>query len=231
MDQDDRAFDKPSSHGCRARVTGAGYRTSGVNPWMLAVAAVALAIERITYAAIWHRPDLFARACRALAPARDPVDVLAALFGIFKVVQVLVFIAWCVAHEGSEVAPVRNLGTIGAGGLLVLTGQTLNLSVFTRLGKTGVFYGNRLGRQVKWQTGFPFSWVRHPQYVGTVLSIWGFFVIARYPAPDWIAVPLLETLYYAIGAMVEQSPVDASVIREFSPSAIAADQREAGRLR
>lgn len=46
--------------------------------------------------------------------------------------------------------------------------------------------------------------MRHPQYVGAVLSIWGFFILLRYPEPDdWVTLPLLETAYYALGARFE----------------------------
>ena len=79
----------------------------------------------------------------------------------------------------------------------------LNAAVFVRLGVTGVFYGNRFGHAVHWRYGFPFSWIRHPQYVGTVATIWGVFLALRFPNPDWIALPLLETAYYVAGAFLE----------------------------
>jgi protein-S-isoprenylcysteine O-methyltransferase Ste14 len=40
------------------------------------------------------------------------------------------------------------------------------------IGKVGVYYGTRLGATVPWVEGFPFNVVRHPQYVGAVLSLW-----------------------------------------------------------
>jgi len=80
----------------------------------------------------------------------------------------------------------------------------MSAAVFRKLGNVGVFYGNRLGHQLTWVTGFPFNIVRHPQYVGTVLPIWGIFLIMRFPHPDGYVLPLLETLYYALGARWEQ---------------------------
>jgi protein-S-isoprenylcysteine O-methyltransferase Ste14 len=35
-----------------------------------------------------------------------------------------------------------------------------------------VYYGVRLGRKIEWYTGFPYSHVPHPQYVGCILSLW-----------------------------------------------------------
>ena len=91
--------------------------------------------------------------------------------------------------------------------LLIAAGQTLNVSVFRALGKTGVFYGNRLGQPVPWKRTFPFTWFEHPQYLGTVLTIWGFFVLMRFPAHDWLFVPVLETVYYAVGAYFERDSI------------------------
>ena len=51
---------------------------------------------------------------------------------------------------------------------------------------------------------FPFSWLRHPQYVGTVLTIWGLFLTVRFPHDDWYVLPVLETVYYAVEAYFEQ---------------------------
>ena len=202
-----------------------------MNSWLFAASAAALAIERVTYAVIWHRPDLFTLVCRRASFGRDPVDVLARLFAVFKVVQVLVFVSWCVVHGGGFIPPDRNIATLLGGGVMLAIGQALNLSVFARLGSAGVFYGNRLGHDVPWRKGFPFSWIRHPQYVGTVLSIWGFFVVMRYPAPDWLALPLLETLYYTLGSLVEQSPGASQIMADLSPPATAADPHAAEHLR
>ena len=42
------------------------------------------------------------------------------------------------------------------------------------IGNAGVYYGWKLGRPVPWCTSFPFNaGLRHPQYVGVVLTILG----------------------------------------------------------
>lgn len=178
-----------------------------MRPSVLAIAAAVLAIERVAYALVWRRPDAFARLCHRVAQ-RDPVDVLAAMFVVFKVLQVSVFAAWQVAHGGGFGRASDSVVVLVIGVALIAAGQLLNLAVFARLGRTGVFYGNRLGHHVPWCLGFPFSVVRHPQYVGTVLSIWGLFIAMRWPAPDWAALPLLQTVYYLLGARAEQSSLE-----------------------
>ncbi len=82
-------------------------------------------------------------------------------------------------------------------------GQILNLSVFYRLGVVGVFFGDRLGHEVPWCRAFPFSWISHPQYVGALLTIWGFFLVMRFPHADWFFLPAVETVYYSVGAYFE----------------------------
>ena len=168
----------------------------------LGVAAALLSVERLTYIAVWSRPAWFQAVCRRLG---SPVDVLASLFIVFKLIQVSVFVGWCLVHGGGRVLPAgRSVGILLLAAGLLMAGQTLNLSVFRVLGRTGVFYGSRFGYYVPWRFSFPFSWVAHPQYVGALLTIWGFFVLTRYPAPDWPVLPALETLFYASVAQVEE---------------------------
>ena len=61
-----------------------------------------------------------------------------------------------------------------------------------------------LGYEMPWCRAFPFSWLKHPQYVGTVLFIWGFFLVLRFPHDDWYILPIIETVYYVLGACFEQ---------------------------
>ena len=67
-----------------------------------------------------------------------------------------------------------------------------------------MYYGVRFGHEVPWCRDFPFSLLKHPQYVGAVMSIWGFFLVMRFPHGDWFVLPALEAVYYALGAYCEQ---------------------------
>jgi methylene-fatty-acyl-phospholipid synthase len=135
----------------------------------------------------------------------EPVKALRRLFYFFKALQIWVFLAWCHHFAGGSFgfAPERML-PIAVGGMLVLLGQTLNFSVFYRLGAIGVFYGNRFGHELPWCDEFPFSLLQHPQYMGALISIWGFFLAIRFPHFDWFLLPLLETVYYSVGARLER---------------------------
>ncbi len=174
---------------------------------IFASAAALLSIERICYVWAWRYPQSFRRFCDqpALSVLGPPVAVLQKLFYCFKAIQLLVFFGWCLIFGDGSLAPLGgNMFSFTLGGGLIVTGQVLNVSVFYRLGEAGVFYGNRFGYQIPWCNEFPFSLLKHPQYVGTLLSIWGFFLAMRFPHPDWCVLPMLETAYYSLGAYLEQ---------------------------
>ena len=125
------------------------------------------------------------------------------------------FAAWIAAFGSwfgaqTPVFATNDSRALALGAVLIAVGQCLNVAVFYRLGATGVFYGDRFGRRVPWVRGFPFSVLAHPQYVGAVATIWGLFLAIRFPHPDWVALPLLETLYYAVGARFERTPVSSA---------------------
>ena len=192
--------------------------------WLAFAAAALLSVERITYVLIWREPVAFKRWSMrgAWAAAGGPVELLVVLFAAFKVIQIAVFVAWHLALGDGTLLPYsRDPGVLAAGVLLIGVGQALNLSVFTRLGTIGVFYGNKLGHTVSWCRKFPFTWFAHPQYVGTVVAIWGFFVLMRFPAQDWIVLPLLESVYYTLGAHLERDPVGAGALNRQSRSTAA----------
>lgn len=171
-------------------------------PLFLAAAAL-LAFERGTYVWVARRPRSFLAAVSAIAGARqDPTRVVERLFLGFKILQAAVFAAWWLAHGGVAI-PDAPPSALAAGAVAIVVGQTLNVAVFRRLGRTGVFYGDRFGHDLPRVESFPFSIARHPQYLGAVATIWGLFAIARFPHPDWWALPALETAYYALGAWLE----------------------------
>lgn len=175
--------------------------------WSLLTAAGALSLERFWYAWVWCHPQSFHRFCAhpLIAVFGEPVDVLRNCFVCFKTLQLAVFFGWCYLYGDGTIIPTGDDGPwVVAGGVLIAMGQVLNVGVFMQLGKIGVFYGNTLGYRVPRCEGFPFSLLRHPQYTGAVLSIWGFFLTTRFPHDDWFILPLLQTGYYLAGAYVER---------------------------
>ena len=175
--------------------------------WPLVVAAVVLSVERIVYVWVWRHPQSFITVCYwfIVGIRGSPVKVLQRLFYGFKVIQAAVFLGWCYVYGQSSLSFLCTSEWVMAlASLMILIGQILNLGVFYQLGTVGVFYGCKFGYRVPWCREFPFSLCSHPQYVGTVLSIWGFFLLVRFPHADWYLLPLLETVYYTWGAYLEQ---------------------------
>jgi methylene-fatty-acyl-phospholipid synthase len=189
------------------------------------IAALMLALERACYVAVWREPTRFRVAVVDwVGPAVEPVGALANLFVVFKFLQATVFLGWCLYFGGGRLLPAdAPLAVLAAGTGLIVAGQVLNAAVFVRLGLTGVFYGNRFGHAIHWRYGFPFSWLRHPQYVGTVATIWGVFLALRFPNPDWIVLPLLETAYYVAGAFLEDDATPPASARDVAGADPLAD--------
>jgi methylene-fatty-acyl-phospholipid synthase len=178
-----------------------------------AACAALLALERLTYWYVWTYPDAFAAWVRGrpVGLDRDPVRALRSLFVLFKIIQVAVLVGWCIRFGQSWVpVPQAPWGVFVLGVLVLAFGQVLNFSVMARLGNEGVFYGNRFGRPVAWQTGFPFSLLPHPQYLGAALSVWGFMLVMRFPQPDWAVLPSILTIYYVLGARLESRVPDSA---------------------
>jgi len=172
----------------------------------LAIAAVLLATERACYVVIARRPDLFLALHTRLDPRRtsSAVRFVERLFFAFKGLQFGVFIAWCYVHGGRFPFPApHGPFVLSLAWGLAGAGQVLVVSTFYRLGRTGVFFGDQLGYAVPRCRAFPFSLLAHPQYVGTLLTIWGGFMLVRFPHTDWWALPLLETVYYLGGMWLE----------------------------
>lgn len=178
-----------------------------MSPSALFAAAGVLGVERLAYLWILGAPGAFRRLCArpAVAWLGEPVAVVRKLFYAFKALQLAVFLGWCHVHGGGTLAPAALDPTaLALAAVAIAVGQVLNWSVFYRLGPVGAFFGGRLGHDVAWCRRFPFSVMDHPQYVGTVLTIWGFFLAMRYPGDDWFWLPLVETVYYAAGAYLEE---------------------------
>lgn len=180
---------------------------SPVSIWTFLAVACALSLERLCYAWVWRHADVFRKLCvhPSVAAFGQPVEVLRKLFYGFKGVQLGVFLGWWFIYgQESNSLVSSDIVALGGGAVLIAVGQLLNGMVFYRLGKVGVFYGNKLGHTIPRCHRFPFSVLRHPQYLGAVASIWGFFLATRFPYDDWYLLPVLETVYYAWGAHFEQ---------------------------
>jgi phosphatidyl-N-methylethanolamine N-methyltransferase len=174
---------------------------------LFGASAVALSLERLTYIWISRQPVAFRAWCGGRLPRTigGPVEVVGFLFLGFKLVQLTTFAIWFERHRTEAIWPPPGGPDVLLAGLaLIVIGQTLTLSAFARLGRIGVFYGRLFGHARVTCRAFPYSLMAHPQYVGAVLSIWGLFVLMRYPGFDWYFLPTLETAFYIVGGWLER---------------------------
>ena len=173
----------------------------------IALCILLLSLERLSYIGVSRYPDAWRARCGRWPLNRladDPVVVVRRLFLAFKTVQVGVFLAWCMIAAHTLVPlPTAPLLAAIIGLAIIAAGQWLNALVFRQLGARAVFFGSELGDEGRHITGFPFSLIPHPQYAGAVLTVWGFFLVMRYPNPDWMVLPLIETALYIVGARLE----------------------------
>lgn len=113
-----------------------------MSTWIFLCAAILLSLERICYLWIWRAPDAFRAWYKRfeVLDSRDPVDVLRLLFFGFKGLQITVFFAWCFIYGDGALLPLSGSAlSLSLGAVLIVVGQMLNVSVFYRLGKVGVF--------------------------------------------------------------------------------------------
>lgn len=97
--------------------------------------------------------------------------------------------------------PLQILVAVG----LFVFGQVLNAGIFKAIGHAGVYYGFKLGHVVPWVDGFPFTVVKHPQYVGSVASVWGAAVLVYglVPSADLVLLVFYWTLLYVYTGVME----------------------------
>ena len=71
-----------------------------------------------------------------------------------------------------------------------------------------MYYGFKLGHTIPWCKGFPFNLgIRHPQYVGAVLTLWGAAALLWAPAarPALPQVGAAWTALYVFTGLIEDN--------------------------
>eukprot|EP00962_Isochrysis_galbana_P002827 scaffold781_cov123-Isochrysis_galbana.AAC.5 len=144
---------------------------------------------------------------------KKPLDVVLSIFWINKCIQLGTFVLWYLYVIGfvspfaagfSWSSRTRLQWVLLTQGLLA--GQGLNIAIYRAIGKSGVYYGYRLGEEVPWVTGFPFSVMSHPQYSGVCLSVIGmnaFVATSTHLAAGWFNLTAVQILLYVYMGLVE----------------------------
>ncbi|KAJ1629803.1 hypothetical protein T492DRAFT_1008239 [Pavlovales sp. CCMP2436] len=126
------------------------------------------------------------------------------LVSSFKVVQLLAVasdlgpkLKWSLPLA-AMLADSSSLVRLACGLVLVAMGQALNVSIYYAIGSVGVHYGHQLGHTVPWCTGWPFTWLSNPQYIGVVLTFWGIYLglAPSWTDLEWFLIPLVISFWY-----------------------------------
>ncbi|KAK9838791.1 hypothetical protein WJX74_003443 [Apatococcus lobatus] len=168
----------------------------------------ALAAPHVLYAFIWLLPNVWL-SFSSKKPKRAVYNMEFCAW-LLKVVQASAVLWWyhCKNPGGlhldmDQVALHQWVAFVGLAGL----GQALNLSIYDAIGSEGVYYGTKLGLHVPWHKGFPFNFVAHPQYVGSVMTIWAVVAVLYNQGPAGQGLSILACYWsglYMITAMQEQ---------------------------
>lgn len=163
-----------------------------------------IALPHFLYAFIWFRPEQW----RKMFP-KNPVDAFATAGLIGKLLQFSVILLWFASLRRSGLC--LDLAAISlpqwlAFLLLACYGQSLNVGIFQAIGHDGVYYGFKLGKVIPWVNGWPFDSVSHPQYVGSVLTVWALVALVwgQAPAAALAIMAGFWTLVYVVTAVQEQ---------------------------
>lgn len=162
-------------------------------------------IEKCFYSLVWFTPKV----AYQINPT-DPVTAVENLFmygkvGAFSGVIGLALKQFQFGRNTSK----TSIGPFVLGLAFLVFGQALNFAVYDKIGRTGVYYGVRFGKEIEWVSGFPFNLgFRDPQYVGSVLSYTGLYLMF-FPKLDTGKAVLYNVgilaIYIAI-AIVESTP-------------------------
>lgn len=179
--------------------------------------AIALLIPHFLYHYIWNNAAKFNRRCHP-----NTVRTFHFLVLFFKVFQVAAYAVWYTVQPKPEIMAFAIV--------LLICGTALNSLVYRKLGYNGVYYGFKFGHKVEWNTGFPFNVVRHPQYVGSLLSFAGLGCLVAHPGiqNEIITLFLLQVIAYIGTGWMESAGDQDKVLRELKKDADAEKNSEAG---
>lgn len=190
-----------------------------------------LASPHILYAFIWIWPSLWKQAFK-----QKSSDVLANVAVALKVAQGSACLLWLAKRRSGDMClDLTNVDAwrLTAFAALFGVGQVLNVTTYHALGKAGVYYGSKLGHDIPWVSGFPFSVVPHPQYLGSVMSLWGIgAVFSSFDRHVWNVV-LFWTALYCATALIEDfitQPSAAALAKKVDGPPLTVPPRESSNV-
>ena len=179
-------------------------------PQALALYGAILGPERLVYGFVYHYTPSFRRIAGLGATGKADLTIMHTLVSTFKVVQVCAVasdlgpkIKWTLPLD-TILADTSSMARLVMGLFLVVLGQALNVSIYRAIGSVGVHYGHQLGHHVPWCTGWPFTWLDNPQYIGVVLTFWGIYtaLAPSWTDLEWFTIPLVISFWYTMSCNI-----------------------------
>jgi methylene-fatty-acyl-phospholipid synthase len=137
-------------------------------------------------------------------------------FCYFLKILTVVFLAlgaW--SQYGPPVFATTHTSILIAAAFFLVYGCHLNIMVHHLLGTTGIYYGVELGfidpKKIVWVTGYPYSLISHPQYVGASMQLiggalmWGFDASLNVRVDIFAAAVYMSALYL-VTIQIEKLP-------------------------
>lgn len=174
--------------------------------WWAWMVLIAFSLERWTYITVWLNSASFMKLCKKLRFVLPAHEVLAHSLVCNKLIQLssCLFVHFAIQNFSF---PSDKPYTVFTAVQLLLIGQFLNWAVYGTIGKKGVYYGCRLGADVPWVEGCPFTCCPHPQYVGAMLSLLGLGMLTITPFHSangmWLMMSS-QWVFYVLTMYVEE---------------------------
>lgn len=174
----------------------------------LSFACLLATLQHTIYASVF-----LSRTAAQFISSNQPAFVPFCYFHKILTVIFLALGAW--SQYGPPVFATTHTSILVAATFFLAYGCHLNVMVHHLLGTTGIYYGVELGlidpKKIVWVTGYPYSLISHPQYVGAAMQLiggallWGFDVSFNVRADIFAAAVYMSALYL-VTIQIEKLP-------------------------
>ena len=138
-------------------------------------------LDKILYTFIWLYPKKFMNLINT-ENSYTSVNCMFYISIIIKIIQFVVLIYYLYIHfPYFNKLDIINKKFLIVGFATLFVGQYLNYNVYKQLKKIGVYYGTKFGLNIPWCYKFPYniSWLKHPQYIGNILTFISIYFIFK----------------------------------------------------
>ena len=173
-----------------------------------------LSLPHLWYTWLWRSPQKWVARCKRVQ--QDPSLAMMKFAAMLKVVQFSAFVLWLCSFatqmdvlRGVHARLLAQDTTMLIAVALLIVGQALNTGAMKAISVDGIYYGVRFGKKIPWCTSWPYGGlfsVPHPQYVGSVLTVWALVLGACLPVhyhSGALCLGAVWTIFYVFTGVME----------------------------